>query len=97
MDITFPPGTLPWVELQCLGNANHYTDPDLFPVLEPYLPTRPPASCLDLGAGLGRLSVYLCRRLQWSDATFVLVDGDRGGDPIRLSTSSRGAQPGRAP
>ena len=55
-----------------------FTDLREIDAINPYLQEMNPNCVLDIGSGLGRVSVYLFKRYGWEDTRFVLADGDSG-------------------
>jgi len=80
--ILFPRDTKKYMELQCNSNLKKYTDcPEVQPVRK-ILKNLNPKNILEIGAGIGRASVYLFNEFKWNDAHFYLLDGDSGDHQI---------------
>lgn len=76
--VVFPESCKEFVRLQANNDFDIYTDPPYVSVIDNRLSTFQPAVCLELGAGIGRMSVYFFKRFEWRDTFFYLQDGDRG-------------------
>ena len=82
MDIHFPESTKEYTQLQCNNKLSKYTTcPEVKPV-EDLFKNLCPKNVLELGAGLGRVSVYLLKQFGWTDTHFYLLDGDSGHKQI---------------
>lgn len=82
MNIIFPESTKKYADLQCNQQLSDYTDcPELVP-LHTFLEKQKPTRVLELGAGLGRASVFLKNKYDWNDTEFYLLDGDSGSVQI---------------
>jgi len=76
--IEFPISAKQYMDYQCNGVVSDYTDcPELASVYSQIKKLRPKV-VLELGAGLGRVSVYLKNALNWETTKFYLLDGDSG-------------------
>lgn len=83
IEVVFPGGVEPWVAAQCNGDPFQYTvcdDGRTVLWLLRLLP--PPNRVLDVGAGIGRLSVYFKKKMGWQDTDFYLLDGDKGDQQV---------------
>lgn len=78
IDVTFPDSVLPYVEMQCNNDFHIYEEPPYVEVVEDFLTALNPRHCLELGAGLGRMSLYFYKRFNWQNTRFYLQDGDTG-------------------
>jgi hypothetical protein len=78
IDVVFPSNVLPFVAMQCNNDFHIYEDPPYIAVAEDFLRSLQPRNCLELGAGLGRMSHYFYKRYGWKDTRFYLLDGDSG-------------------
>lgn len=82
VNVVFPKSAEQYISLQCNSKLSDYTEcPELAPLHELLL-TRQPKRVLELGAGLGRGSVYLKNRYNWNATEFFLADGDSGTQQI---------------
>jgi len=80
--IRFPKICAKYIKLQCNNAFSDYVEcPELQPLL-PILTELNPKRVLELGAGIGRGSVYLQNNLPQVDAEFFLVDGDAGDTQV---------------
>lgn len=79
IDIIFPDECKRYMELQCNSDISLYTDMPEIKNIDKYLKDINPHHVMDIGAGIGRASVYIHNRYEWNDAIFYLLDGD-GGD-----------------
>ena len=77
IDVIFPESCQLFVGLQANNDFNIYTNPPYVSVVEERLLRLKPQTCLELGAGIGRMSVYFHKRF-YPKALFYLQDGDRG-------------------
>jgi SAM-dependent methyltransferase len=77
--IVFPKECKKYFDLQCNGDLSLYTDMPEIKNIDKYLKDIKPNKVLDIGAGVGRASVYIQNRYKWKDTCFYLLDGD-GGD-----------------
>jgi SAM-dependent methyltransferase len=88
IDIIFPESTKKYLELQCNSDLKNYTEClELQPIL-PLLRMLHPQAVLEIGAGLGRISVYINKLLQWNNTSFYLLDGDSGDKQVAGMHSS---------
>lgn len=78
IDIIFPESTKKYVALQANSDTIIYHQPPYFSVVESSVRGLDPAVCLELGAGIGRMSVYFRNKFGWKDTFFYLQDGDSG-------------------
>lgn len=70
------------MQLQCNSAIEDYTCcPEVQPILK-YLKALKLREVLEIGAGIGRVSVYLRNLLDWNRTLFYLLDGNRGTDQI---------------
>jgi len=76
--IVIPESVSQFVQLQANNDFMIYEDPPYLPVVADFLSSLTPQNCLELGAGIGRMSVYFNKRYAWPDAHFTLQDGDSG-------------------
>jgi len=82
VNIIFPKSSVKYVNLQCNSALDDYRKcPELASVLD-LLSTIKPKRVLELGAGLGRISVFLKNYFNWDDTEFYLLDGDSGEKQI---------------
>lgn len=78
INVIFPDNVLPYVKMQCNDDFFIYENPPYVQVAEPFLATLSPKYCLELGAGIGRMSLYFYKRFNWNNTKFYLQDGDAG-------------------
>ncbi|MFA0811121.1 hypothetical protein [Microbulbifer epialgicus] len=83
VDIEFPDSAAPYIDLQSNGDKYIYEDPPYVDAVTPFLETLHPACCLELGAGIGRMSVYFFKRYSWKNTFYYLQDGDSGSVQYR--------------
>ena len=74
MDIIFPEGSEKFREQQ--ADIVEYRNPTIFPRIKKYLVSLSPHNVLELGCGLGRMSVFLKNYFNWIKTKFYLYDGD---------------------
>lgn len=80
--ITFPESTQRYFELQCNAAYPDYAASQEVTLIKDFLDSIPaPRNCLDIGAGLGRISVYLNKCFSWK-AKYWLMDGNSGTTQI---------------
>lgn len=78
MKVVIPVSAKRYMNLQCNDDIKKYTDcPEVQP-LDRIFKQLKPKNVLELGAGLGRVSVYLRYVYGWDDTHFWLLDGDSG-------------------
>ena len=78
VELIFPQSAKKYMELQCNSVITDYTDcPEVADIAD-RLSTLNPARVLELGAGLGRVSVFLRKLYDWSSTNFYLLDGNSG-------------------
>jgi SAM-dependent methyltransferase len=82
MKINFPKGTEQYAQLQCNSKYSDYTECPEFSPFEALFSSIKPKRILELGAGLGRASVFLKNTYSWEDTEFHLLDGDSGTEQI---------------
>ncbi len=81
MDIVVPKIAQKYVELQCNSELLDYQEcPDVQNAMGA-LSDIEPKKCLEVGCGLGRVSVYLNKTFSWG-AEFYMLDGDSGTEQI---------------
>ena len=78
MKITFPSQCEEYINLQCNGDKSLYEDFPEHKYIHGYLKDMQPDNVLDIGAGLGRASVWLFKKYGWERTHFVFLDGDTG-------------------
>jgi len=82
VDIVFPEACELYVDLQCNNSVKDYTDcAEVQPFMD-RLSKLCPQNVLEIGAGIGRVSVYLRNALAWCDTHFWLMDGDTGTEQV---------------
>lgn len=77
VSVIFPEDTKKWLGLHCNNKTEDYATLGETKEIEKYL-QRTPKVALDVGAGLGRASVFFFIALGWEDTMFILADGDSG-------------------
>jgi SAM-dependent methyltransferase len=83
MNISFPESTLKYCELQCNSVYFDYSTCPEVTLIQDYLANIvPPKYCLDIGSGIGRVSVYLNNFFAWPKTKYWLLDGDSGDQQI---------------
>lgn len=80
--IVFPESCKKYVELQCNSVVTDYTDCPEVAAIDYILKTVSPKKVLELGAGLGRVSIYLRNFYGWDHTEFYLLDGNSGEEQI---------------
>lgn len=78
INVVFPESVMKYVELQANNDFMIYDNPPYVSVVNDFLQSLTPRYCLELAAGIGRMSVYFNKRFGWQDAFFYLQDGDSG-------------------
>ena len=76
IEVTFPEDVLPFVDTQCNNDFQLYTDPPYFPVVEDKVSALTPKVALEIGAGIGRMSLYFFKKFNWTNTKFIIQDGD---------------------
>jgi SAM-dependent methyltransferase len=82
MKIVFLEEIKKYVNLQCNNDLSLY---EKFPELintEDILKTLTPNKSLDIGSGIGRASVFLFKKFNWINTTFLLLDGNYGDKQV---------------
>jgi SAM-dependent methyltransferase len=82
IDVVFPKSAEQYISLQCNSKLSDYTECPELAQLHELLSTKQPKRVLELGAGLGRGSVFLKRRYNWNETEFFLADGNSGTQQI---------------
>jgi len=78
--VLFPPGLGKYIEMQTNGDYNKFgTCPELKLAMY-HLGQLKPMAALDIGCGVGRVSVFLFRYFGWDKTLFYLLDGDSGDE-----------------
>ena len=79
IEINIPESAKKYMDLQCNSVITDYTEckelTEIYHFLEKI---KKPCKVLELGAGLGRVSVYLRNEFNWNNTFFHLLDGDSG-------------------
>ena len=78
IDVIFPESARRYVDLQCNGDVSQFTSPDCYSAIREFIGLEQPRTCLELGCGLGRMSVFFLKKLNWHGTKFYLLDGDSG-------------------
>jgi hypothetical protein len=78
IEIVFPYVTKMYVVMQHNNDPIINRQPPYFSVVEEWVRGLNPGVCLELGAGIGRMSVYFFKRFGWNKTFFYLQDGDSG-------------------
>jgi hypothetical protein len=78
INIIFPESTKKYVALQANSDTIIYRQPPYLKVVEEWVQALNPAVCLELGAGIGRMSVYFRKKFGWKDTFYYLQDGNSG-------------------
>lgn len=77
VNVIFPEDTKKYVGLHCNNKIKQFSLLCELKDIEKYL-RRTPRVALDVGAGLGRASVFFFKALNWKKTLFILADGDSG-------------------
>jgi len=78
VSIKFLPTVEQYIKLQCNSDKSLYTNFPEVKYADEYLENLLPKNVLEIGAGVGRASVYLFKNYKWTNTQFNLLDGDRG-------------------
>jgi SAM-dependent methyltransferase len=80
MKINYPPECEKYIQLQTNGDLSLYEDFPEHKHLMKWLEGKEPRWVLEIGAGLGRASVWLNKKMgcPYEDIEFVFIDGDSG-------------------
>jgi len=74
---------LKYMKLQCNEVQSLYSDPPEIKVVKKYFENVSPKNVLELGCGLGRVSVAFYKAFSlWAKTNFYLLDGDSGTEQI---------------
>ena len=82
MKIVFPISASKYVDLQCNNSIPEYTECPEISSIRDFLAALKPENVLEVGAGLGRVSVFLFKTYGWLNTKFHLLDGDSGNKQI---------------
>jgi len=82
MELTFTEKTKRYVKLHTLNDFKAYKESKILDMMIDRLKDIHPKNVLELGAGLGRGSVYIFKKLFWIDTKFYLLDGDSGNKTV---------------
>jgi len=82
IDIVFPKSVEKYIELQCNDALFKYTNLPELKNIEGELKGAIPKNVLEIGAGIGRASVYLFKYFSWINTNFYLLDGDSGNKQV---------------
>lgn len=82
IDITFPENVKKYIELQCNSSLFKYTNLPELKTIKDELSVVVPKNVLEIGAGIGRASVYLSKYFNWTETNFYLLDGDSGDKQV---------------
>lgn len=77
ISVVFPKNTEKYVGLQCNNNKKEFSSLYGIEKIEEFL-KKTPRVALDVGSGLGRVSVFFFKFLEWNETLFILADGDSG-------------------
>lgn len=78
IEVAFPKEAEKYVGLQCNYEREVFFQLPEIEEIQPYLKSLGPKVVLDIGAGIGRASVYFFKHFRWTDTRFILADGDSG-------------------
>lgn len=88
MKLKFTNDTKKYVKLHCNNRIEDYSDCPEVQVVLKWLKKLNPNNVLEIGAGLGRVSVYLKNACKWNETKFYLLDGDSGDKQIAYTHDS---------
>lgn len=79
IDIEFPDKCAKFIDLQCNGRRDLYTEMPEIKNIDKYLSEiSEPSYVMDIGSGIGRASVFIKKYYGWDNSIFLLLDGDSG-------------------
>jgi len=78
----FPKSAEEYMELQCNSSTLAYTECHDAMMAEKFFKELRPKNVLEIGAGLGRVSVFLFEKFGWAKTNFYLLDGNSGHEQI---------------
>ena len=78
INVIFPEIVLPYVAMQANDDLHIYENPPYISAVDEFLITLSPKYCLELGAGIGRMSLYFYKRFNWTNTHYYLQDGNSG-------------------
>lgn len=81
VDVVFPSEVEKYMILQCNNDKIVYTNAPEVKHLEQELNFQP-KNVLEIGGGIGRVSVYFRNRFNWQDTNFYMLDGNYGEKQI---------------
>jgi SAM-dependent methyltransferase len=88
----FPPSSYKYVSLHCNNNLELFINPPEINMVQEYFAKASPENVLELGCGLGRVSLGFYKRFKtWRDTEFWLLDGNSGDKQICGVDSSDGS------
>lgn len=71
-----------YIKLQCNSLLSDYYNPTEMENIHKYLLPLAPQNILEIGCGIGRMSVYLYKYYNWVNSHFFLLGGDSGTKQI---------------
>ena len=71
-----------YIDLQCNGDTTIYSELPEIKYIDYYIRDLEPDSVLDIGSGIGRVSVYFFKKYGWINTKFNLLDGNYGDKQI---------------
>ncbi len=90
IDIIFPKSAEKYANLQCNSQISDYKNCPELGQISNFLANLHPIRVLELGAGLGRGSVWLRNTFNWNSTQFYLLDGNSGEEQIAGINSAIG-------
>lgn len=77
ISVVFPEDIEKYVSLQCNDRREEFSCLSEIREIERFL-KEAPAVALDVGSGIGRVSVFFFKYFKWTRTLFILADGDSG-------------------
>lgn len=78
MEIVFPEGIKKYINLQCNDKKEIFLQLPEIKGIEGHIKDLNPKTALDVGSGIGRVSVFFLKYFNWTRTLFILADGDSG-------------------
>jgi len=77
IEMVFPNNVEKYAGLQCNKRNDFYMMPEI-KIIKHHLIGLSPKVALDVGAGIGRVSVFFFKQFNWVNTQFILADGNSG-------------------
>ena len=78
IEVVFPNDVEEYIGVQCNDRRNEFSMMPEIKIIKHHLVGLSPKVALDVGAGIGRASVFFFKQFGWINTRFILADGDSG-------------------